>query len=74
MNNQRTKVIRLNVNGKVYVRRKQELRVWYGEDLYDSTESDNSGTSCIEVWANYAKPVLPGGQGMSFIAVLCIIY
>ena len=27
-----------------------ELRVWYGEDLYGTTESDNSGKSCTDVY------------------------
>jgi len=26
-----------------------EIRVWYGEDFFDSTESDNMGTSCAIV-------------------------
>ena len=27
-----------------------ELRLWYGEDLRDQTESDNVGTSCADVY------------------------
>lgn len=27
-----------------------ELRIWYGEDLFDFTESDNNGTSCADVY------------------------
>ncbi|KAL9955889.1 hypothetical protein ACROYT_G037287 [Oculina patagonica] len=27
-----------------------ELRIWYGEDLFGSTESDNGGTSCADVY------------------------
>ena len=27
----------------------QEIRIWYGEDLVNSSESDNSGTHCVEV-------------------------
>ena len=31
----------------------QELRIWYGEDLTNSTERDNGGISCVDVYANY---------------------
>ena len=27
-----------------------DLRVWYSEDLYDSTTSDNGGTTCADVY------------------------
>lgn len=29
----------------------QQLRLWYGEDLMNSTEGDNDGTVCVEVYA-----------------------
>ena len=29
----------------------QELRVWYGEDLMDTSEGDNGGTVCVDVYA-----------------------
>ena len=29
----------------------QELRLWYGEDLMNSSESDNDGKSCCDVYA-----------------------
>ena len=29
----------------------QELRLWYGEDLKNSSEGDNGGTSCCDVYA-----------------------
>ena len=29
----------------------QELRLWYGEDLANTYESDNGGTSCCDVYA-----------------------
>ena len=29
----------------------QVLRLWYGEDLVDSSEGDNSGTCCCDVFA-----------------------
>jgi len=31
----------------------QELRVWYGEDLAGSTESDNGGLVCCDVYGLY---------------------
>ena len=31
--------------------RNQKLRLWYGEDLRASTESDNSGKTCADVFA-----------------------
>ena len=31
----------------------QELRLWYGEDLMDSTESDNGGLVCSNVYVLY---------------------
>ena len=31
----------------------QELRLWYGEDLVNYTESDNGGKSCCEVFARF---------------------
>jgi len=31
----------------------QELRLWYGEDLGGSTEHDNGGTSCSDVFARF---------------------
>ncbi|KAL9960073.1 hypothetical protein ACROYT_G033477 [Oculina patagonica] len=31
----------------------QELRLWFGEDLANSSESDNGGTSCCDVFARF---------------------
>ena len=31
----------------------QVLRLWYGEDLVNSSESDNDGTSCCDVFARF---------------------
>ena len=33
------------------VHRKQELRVWYGENLVNLSEGDNGGTVCADVYA-----------------------
>ena len=35
-----------------YIAKHETLRVWYGEDLYNFTEHDNSrGRSCVDVYA-----------------------
>ena len=34
-----------------HVRKGQELRVWYGEDLYSHNEKDNTGRTCADVYA-----------------------
>ena len=31
----------------------QELRLWYGEDLGNSGDSENDGTSCSDVFARF---------------------
>ena len=31
-----------------------ELRLWYGEDLYGSTEADNAGRTCADVYGEIA--------------------
>ena len=31
----------------------EELRLWYEEDLKDTSEHDNNGTSCTDVFAKY---------------------
>lgn len=31
----------------------QELRIWYAEDLSGIEEENNSGTTCVDVYANY---------------------
>ena len=35
------------------VRRRQQLRLWYGEDLMNWTQADNGGRSCGYVYALY---------------------
>lgn len=34
------------------VKKGQEMRIWYGEDLKDHWEHDNCGTSCVDVYAD----------------------
>ena len=29
----------------------EKMKLWYGEDLQDSTEADNHGRSCVDVYA-----------------------
>lgn len=40
-------------NDPLYVAAGQELRLWYGEDLKDVSESDNGGQTCAQVFAMY---------------------
>ena len=35
--------------GDRYIYNGQQMRVWYGEDLYDHTEYDNHGHTCFKV-------------------------
>ena len=35
------------------VSRNQELQIWYGQDWIDCTEDNNSGTTCVDVYAWY---------------------
>ena len=36
------------------VSRNQELQIWYGQDWIDCAESDNNGTTCVDVYVWYA--------------------
>ena len=38
----------------VCVHASEELRLWYGEDLYGSTEADNAGQTCADVYGEIA--------------------
>ena len=33
--------------------RNQELQIWYGQDLADFSEANNSGETCVDVYAWY---------------------
>ena len=49
-----SKEIVLNPFAKPYpVLAGQQLRLWYGEDLDDYTESDNGGKVCCDVYAQF---------------------
>ena len=43
-----------DLTNKVSVSRNQELQIWYGQDWIDCLETDNSGTTCVDVYAWYA--------------------
>ena len=36
------------------VSRNQELQIWYGQDWIDCSESENNGTTCVDVYMWYA--------------------
>jgi len=36
------------------VSRDQELQIWYGQDWIHCAQDDNSGTTCVDVYAWYA--------------------
>ena len=36
-----------------YLIRNEKLRIWYGEDLKGSTESDNHGSTCMDIYAYF---------------------
>ena len=38
---------------KVLVSRSQELQIWYGQDWIGLSEENNSGTTCVDVYAWY---------------------
>jgi len=40
---------------KLSVSRNQELQIWYGQDWLDCGEYDNSGATCVDVYAWYAE-------------------
>ena len=53
-NNVQSQLVRLvagnNMNGH-YISLGQNLCVFYGEDLFDHTVSDNNGETCVDVYA-----------------------
>ena len=38
-----------------YFKTGDKLRIWYGEDLYGHTESDNHGFTCMDIYAYFYK-------------------
>lgn len=48
-----TEIVFRNISTPLRLSSGQQLRIWYGEDLRDETEIDNSGSSCVDVYAKY---------------------
>ena len=40
-----------SIKEKTLVTAGTELRIWYGEDLRDESETDNEGRSCVSVYS-----------------------
>ena len=49
-----TELVFRNLSNPLSVSRNQELQIWYGQDLKDCLEYDNSGKTCVDVYAWYA--------------------
>ena len=43
-----------DLTNKVSVSRNQKLQIWYGQDWINCSENDNSGATCVDVYAWYA--------------------
>ena len=43
-----------DLSNPLSVSRNQELQIWYGQDWMDCSENNNSGTTCVDVYAWYA--------------------
>ena len=43
-----------DLSNPLSVSRNQELQIWYGQDWVDCSEDNNSGTTCVDVYAWYA--------------------
>ena len=42
-----------NLSSPLSLSRNQELQIWYGQDLADFSEVNNSGETCVDVYAWY---------------------
>ena len=38
-----------------YLKKGEKLKVWYGGDLFDYYESDNHGSTCMEVYVYFLR-------------------
>ena len=47
------KLILTDFGNPKYIITNEKLRIWYGEDLKGSTESDNNGTTCMDIYAYF---------------------
>ena len=43
-----------DLTNNVSVSLNQELQIWYGQDWIDCSETENNGTTCVDVYAWYA--------------------
>ena len=41
----------INLGEPILLEENTELKVWFGEDLMDTSEHDNSGKHCVDVYA-----------------------
>ena len=42
-----------NLSNPLFLSRGQELQIWYGQDLVGCSENNNTGTTCVDVYAWY---------------------
>ncbi|KAL9958341.1 hypothetical protein ACROYT_G035346 [Oculina patagonica] len=49
-----TELVFRNLSNQLSVSRNQELQIWYGQDWTDCSEDNNSGTTCVDVYAWFA--------------------
>jgi len=48
-----TEIVFTNILTPLRLSSGQQLRIWYGEDLIDHSEVDNSGLTCVDMYAKY---------------------
>ena len=42
-----------NISRPLRLLKDQQLQIWYGQDWVDCSEDNNSGTSCVDIFAWY---------------------
>ena len=47
------KLILTDFGNPKYLITNEKLRIWYGEDLKGGTESDNHGSTCMDIYAYF---------------------
>ena len=47
------KLILTDFGNPKYLITNEKLRIWYGEDLKGSTEDDNHGSTCMDIYAYF---------------------
>ena len=48
-----TELVFRNLVNPLSVSSNQEMQIWYGQDWVDGREKDNSGETCVDVYAWY---------------------